>query len=60
MPQYEVGHLDRVGRIEAGAGQHRGLALAGNYFRGPGIPDCIDRAEQAASSLYRDLFSGAY
>ncbi|MBC8112924.1 MAG: protoporphyrinogen oxidase, partial [Candidatus Saccharimonas sp.] len=33
MPQYHVGHLDRVARIEALTGRHQGLALAGNAYR---------------------------
>ncbi|HEU4767965.1 MAG TPA: protoporphyrinogen oxidase, partial [Pyrinomonadaceae bacterium] len=49
MPQYEVGHLDRVQAIE----RHgmAGLALAGNSYRGAGIPDCIRSGETAAETL---------
>ncbi|HEU4753415.1 MAG TPA: protoporphyrinogen oxidase, partial [Armatimonadota bacterium] len=48
MPQYAVGHLERVEQIEGRAAALRGLALAGNAFRGVGIPDCIRSAEAAA------------
>jgi oxygen-dependent protoporphyrinogen oxidase len=41
MPQYHVGHLARVERIEAALGSLPTLALAGNAYRGTGIPDCI-------------------
>lgn len=51
MPQYEVGHLDRVNEIEALAGEIPGLALAGNAYRGAGVPDCIRSGEAAAESL---------
>jgi oxygen-dependent protoporphyrinogen oxidase len=56
MPQYHLGHLDRVARIEALAAAHGGLAqpalaLCGNAFRGVGIPDCIRGGEQAAEQL---------
>ena len=51
MPQYEVGHLDRVNEIEALATEIPGLALAGNAYRGAGIPDCIRSGEAAAESL---------
>jgi len=48
MPQYDVGHLDRVTRIESATARHAGLALAGNAYRGVGIPDCVHSGEQAA------------
>src|SRR5215207_4174404 len=51
MPQYEVGHLDRVNEIEALVSQIPGLALAGNAYRGAGIPDCIRSGEAAAEAL---------
>ncbi|HET9478747.1 MAG TPA: protoporphyrinogen oxidase, partial [Pyrinomonadaceae bacterium] len=48
MPQYEVGHLDRVASIEARLRAWPGLALAGGAYRGVGIPDCIRSGETAA------------
>jgi len=51
MPQYEVGHLERVGEIEALVNRTPGLALAGNAYRGAGIPDCVRSGEAAAESL---------
>lgn len=48
MPQYTLGHLDRVGIIERRLAAHRGLYLAGNAYRGLGIPDCIASGEAAA------------
>ena len=51
MPQYEVGHLERVERIEGEVKQLAGLALAGNAYRGAGIPDCIRSGETAAEHL---------
>ena len=51
MPQYEVGHLDRVKAIENEVKNLPGLALAGNSYRGAGIPDCIRSGEAAAESL---------
>jgi protoporphyrinogen/coproporphyrinogen III oxidase len=52
MPQYEVGHLDRVQAIEDEAKSLRGLAIAGNAYRGAGIPDCIRSGEAAAEILF--------
>ena len=51
MPQYEVGHLDRVSEIEKLASELPELTLAGNAYRGAGIPDCIRSGEAAAESL---------
>ena len=54
MPQYEVGHLDRVQAIENEVGSLKGLALAGNAYRGAGIPDCIRSGETAAQNLVNE------
>jgi oxygen-dependent protoporphyrinogen oxidase len=48
MPQYHVGHLERVAAIERARSKHAGLALAGNAYGGVGVPDCIQSGEQAA------------
>jgi oxygen-dependent protoporphyrinogen oxidase len=53
MPQYEVGHLERVNEIEKLASELPGLTLAGNAYRGAGIPDCIRSGETAAEMLLR-------
>ncbi len=52
MPQYHVGHLDRVARIESLTAPHAGLALAGNAYRGVGIPDAIQSGESAAAAIF--------
>jgi len=51
MPQYHVGHLEKVERIEQRVSLLPGLELAGNAYRGVGIPDCIHYAEQAAERV---------
>ena len=51
MPQYEVGHLERVSNIDLLVSQLPGLALAGNSYRGAGIPDCVKSGERAAKCL---------
>ncbi len=48
IPQYTIGHLDRLARIEAAVDQHMGLEMAGASYRGVGIPDCIDSGRAAA------------
>jgi oxygen-dependent protoporphyrinogen oxidase len=51
MPDLSVGHVGRVDRIEQIVAQHDGLALAGNGYRGMGIPDCVRSGEAAAAAL---------
>ncbi len=46
MPQYELGHLDLVAGIDSRLAAHPGLFLAGNGFRGVGIPDCVRQARE--------------
>jgi oxygen-dependent protoporphyrinogen oxidase len=55
MPQYEVGHLDRVASIEARLRAWPGLALAGGAYRGVGIPDCIRSGETAAEQIVGEV-----
>jgi oxygen-dependent protoporphyrinogen oxidase len=51
MPQYHVGHVELVSRIEESLEKHPGLALAGNAWHGVGIPDCIHSGELAAEKV---------
>jgi oxygen-dependent protoporphyrinogen oxidase len=51
MAQYGVGHLDRLDRIERLLQKFPGLALAGNGYRGIGIPDCIRSGREAAERV---------
>jgi oxygen-dependent protoporphyrinogen oxidase len=52
MPQYAVGHLQCVQEIEGNAAKIPGLALAGAFLRGVGIPDCVRSGEAAAESVF--------
>ena len=51
MAQYTVGHLDRLQRIERLLKRLPGLALAGNAYRGIGVPDCVRSGEAAAQQV---------
>jgi oxygen-dependent protoporphyrinogen oxidase len=51
MPQYHVGHLERVARIDQLTAAYPTLALAGNAYCGVGIPQCIASAEAAAEQI---------
>ena len=55
MPQYIMGHLDRLDAIEAITKQQKGLYLAGAGYRGIGIPDCINQGRQAAVKAWEEL-----
>jgi len=55
FPQYTVGHLDRVARIEAEVAGVPGLALAGAALRGVGVPACIEQGRQAARRVQAQL-----
>jgi oxygen-dependent protoporphyrinogen oxidase len=48
MPQYNLGHLERLAAIETRLAAHPGILLAGAALRGVGIPDCIASGEEAA------------
>ncbi|GAA4698154.1 protoporphyrinogen/coproporphyrinogen oxidase [Nocardioides conyzicola] len=51
LPQYAVGHLDRVARIRSAVGAVPGLAVCGAAYDGVGIPAVIASAHAAASAL---------
>jgi len=51
MAQYGVGHLERLDRIERLRQQLPGLALAGNAYRGIGVPDCVRSGRDAAKAI---------
>ena len=50
MPQYTLGHPDRLARLERRLDAHPGLQLAGSAYRGIGLPDCIASGEAAAAA----------
>jgi oxygen-dependent protoporphyrinogen oxidase len=52
MPQYHVGHLERIKRIEDLAQHLPNFALAGNAYSGAGISDCIREGERAAEQIW--------
>jgi oxygen-dependent protoporphyrinogen oxidase len=58
LPQYAVGHLDRVRRIKAGLSGLAGLAACGAAFDGVGIPACIASGRAAATQVLDQLFAG--
>ncbi len=55
MPQYTIGHLDRLQQLEAALSRYGGLVLTGAGYRGVGIPDCIRDGAVAAERVIRHL-----
>jgi oxygen-dependent protoporphyrinogen oxidase len=55
MAQYAVGHLERIERIRTRLIGMPGLALAGNGYRGIGVPDCIRSGSEAANKVLGEL-----
>ncbi|MFA1819054.1 protoporphyrinogen oxidase [Virgibacillus oceani] len=52
MPQYTVGHRERISEVREGAAQSiPGVFLTGSSFEGVGIPDCIGQGEQAVRDV---------
>jgi oxygen-dependent protoporphyrinogen oxidase len=59
LPQYAVGHRDRVARIRAAVATQPGLAVCGAVYDGLGIPACIASARLAADQVLAHLTSSA-
>ena len=55
MPQYQVGHGERIRRIEGRLAGLSGLALAGSAYHGVGIADCVHSGEEAAEKILERL-----
>jgi oxygen-dependent protoporphyrinogen oxidase len=55
IPQYHLGHLERVAWIEKRAAAHPGLFLGGNAFHGVALNDCTERAEHLALEVRQYL-----
>ncbi len=51
LPQYDVGHLDRVARIRADVGRVPGLAVCGAAYDGVGIAGCVASGHRAARDV---------
>jgi len=55
IPQYKVGHLERLRKIEDRARLHPGLFLAGNSYRGVSINSCVAESGEIARRVLDDL-----
>lgn len=59
IPQYVLGHLERVARIDAAAARHPGLFLTGNALRGIALGDCAEQGEVVSAAVERFLAGAA-
>jgi oxygen-dependent protoporphyrinogen oxidase len=55
LPQYAVGHLDRIDVVERSIAAEPGLEVCGAAYRGVGVPAVIASAQGAARRLLADL-----
>jgi oxygen-dependent protoporphyrinogen oxidase len=55
LPQYSVGHLERVARVRSSVAKQPGLAVAGAAYDGLGIPACIASGQAAAAQVLAAL-----
>lgn len=55
LPQYTLGHLDRVTWIDTRVRSHPGLWLGGNSYRGVALNDCVEQAEVLARAVAGEL-----
>ncbi|MFC4374599.1 protoporphyrinogen oxidase [Nocardia halotolerans] len=51
LPQYAPGHADRIATMEAAVADLEGLALAGAYLHGVGVPACVASGTAAAERI---------
>jgi oxygen-dependent protoporphyrinogen oxidase len=59
LPQYEVGHLERVGRIERALGSLPSVVVTGAAYRGSGVADCVRWASEAARTARDEAIARA-
>ena len=55
MPQYNLGHPEKLKQIDSALEKYPSLALAGNGYRGIGIPDCIHSGELAVEKIINHM-----
>jgi oxygen-dependent protoporphyrinogen oxidase len=58
IPQYEIGHAERLATIEAGLSRLPQVSIVGNFIDGPGVADCIAVANAVAARVLGRLRQG--
>jgi len=54
IPQYTVGHLERLRNIDALLQKHKNLYLTGNAYRGVSVNDCIENSFMLAEKIIEE------
>ncbi|MGI9535376.1 MAG: protoporphyrinogen oxidase [Thermodesulfobacteriota bacterium] len=57
MPQYNLGYLDLIKKINNKVSDLKTFTVAGNAYGGVGIPDCIKSGQNAAEYIFANLTS---
>jgi oxygen-dependent protoporphyrinogen oxidase len=57
LPQYNLGHGDRLSAISQRLSDFKGIKLVGNYLRGPAIGSCVEQALAVAEEV-RSMLAG--
>ena len=55
IPKYTVGHIERVQSLENHLLEFKGLMIAGSYFKGIGVPDCVRQGKESAKRIISAL-----
>ncbi|MBW1600698.1 protoporphyrinogen oxidase [Streptomyces sp. JJ66] len=58
LPQYPVGHVERVARVQDAVGGLPGLAVCGAAYDGVGIPACVGSGQRAADRTLEQAAAG--
>jgi oxygen-dependent protoporphyrinogen oxidase len=59
IPQYNLGHCERVAALCSTDDRQPGLFITGNYFSGPGIANCITQAVETSARVRQFLVDNA-
>ena len=55
LPQYGIGHAERVTRAREAIDRVPGLFVCGNYFSGVSVGECVRAAQDTAAAVFRTL-----
>jgi oxygen-dependent protoporphyrinogen oxidase len=55
LPQYNLGHGDRLAAVAKLLRKHPGIWLVGNYLKGPAIGSCVEQALSIADEVHEAL-----
>ncbi len=56
IPNYRVGHLEKMDKLFKRLGEHKGLYLSSNAYFGVGLNDCVGNSKKVAKKIVNDMF----